>query len=226
MTEGERVKVVRKERGLTLEKFGERFGMSRSSISDIENGRRSLTAQTRLSICREFKVNETWLRTGEGEMFLQGDDAIIADVAERYHLSELDKEAFRLFLNLDDAGRRGLMTFLLSFVDKIFKNPVLYRQYRQAGGELSKLSQADIEAEVTAYRNELELLAKVQADEVKSTVKQSTNSNSIKAAKRKAPNEMTREDIIAELERQLDEEEETRNTSPVFGPGSSGTATA
>lgn len=68
MTQGERVKIVRKESGLTLEKFGEKFGMSKSSISDIENGRRSLTNQTVLSICREFNVLEPWLRDGEGEM--------------------------------------------------------------------------------------------------------------------------------------------------------------
>ena len=41
---------------------------------------------------------------------------------------------------------------------------------------------------------------------------------------RKDPNKMTREEILAEVERQLDEEEETQNTSPVFGLGSSGTA--
>lgn len=70
MTEGERVKMVRKEQGLTLEKFGKQFGMGASSISDIENGRRTLTNQTRISICREFGVNEAWLRTGEGDMFV------------------------------------------------------------------------------------------------------------------------------------------------------------
>lgn len=70
MTEGERVKLVRKEKGLTLEKFGKQFGMGASSISDIENGRRALTRQNRISICREFNVSEVWLCSGEGEMFV------------------------------------------------------------------------------------------------------------------------------------------------------------
>ena len=70
MTENERVKAIRKAKNLTLEKFGEAIGMGKSSISDIENGRRPLTNQTRLSICRVFGVEESWLRTGEGEMFV------------------------------------------------------------------------------------------------------------------------------------------------------------
>lgn len=70
MTENERVKAIRKAKNLTLEKFGEAIGMGKSSISDIENGRRPLTNQTRLSICRVFGVEESWLCTGTGEMFV------------------------------------------------------------------------------------------------------------------------------------------------------------
>lgn len=87
MSEGERVRAIRKENNFTLERFGERIGLAPSSISDIENGRRSLTNQTILSICREFHVNETWLRTGEGEMFLNTaqDDQLQAFLGEVMH---------------------------------------------------------------------------------------------------------------------------------------------
>lgn len=71
MTAGERVKRIRKEKDLTLEKFGEKVGVTKQTISRIENGINSLTDQMVLSICREFGVNENWLRTGDGEMFLQ-----------------------------------------------------------------------------------------------------------------------------------------------------------
>lgn len=87
MTEGERVRIIRKENNFTLEQFGARIGMAPSSISDIENGRRSLTNQTFLSICREFHVNEVWLRTGEGDMFLNTaqDDQLHAFLGEVMH---------------------------------------------------------------------------------------------------------------------------------------------
>jgi len=68
MTQGERVKEVRRTQRLTLEKFGERLGVKKNSVSQIENGHNSLTNQMAKAICREFGVSESWLRTGEGEM--------------------------------------------------------------------------------------------------------------------------------------------------------------
>ena len=68
MTQGERVKEVRRTQRLTLEKFGERLGVKKNSVSQIENGHNRLTDQMAKAICREFGVSESWLRTGEGEM--------------------------------------------------------------------------------------------------------------------------------------------------------------
>ena len=72
MSLGERVKKVRKARDLTQQQFAERLGMKRNSIAQVEGGR-STSDQTVFAICREFKVNEHWLRTGEGEMFIKPD---------------------------------------------------------------------------------------------------------------------------------------------------------
>lgn len=65
----ERIRIVRKEAGLTLVSFGERIGITNQSLSAIENGKSNPSAQTILLICREFGVNEIWLRTGVGEPF-------------------------------------------------------------------------------------------------------------------------------------------------------------
>mgnify|MGYP001852213150 CR=1 len=69
MTQGDRIKLIRKDAGLTLEKFGERLGVGKTAISKLENNERSLTDQMAKSIYREYGVNEEWLKTGEGEMF-------------------------------------------------------------------------------------------------------------------------------------------------------------
>ena len=74
MTENERVREVRRAKGLTMRQFGDKIGVGGSTISDIENGRRSLNRQNLLAICREFNVNEDWLRTGEGSMFVEPDE--------------------------------------------------------------------------------------------------------------------------------------------------------
>jgi transcriptional regulator with XRE-family HTH domain len=68
MTENERIKELRKARGLTLEQFGERLGVGKSAISKIERAETSVTDQMRRSISREFCVREEWLRDGEGTM--------------------------------------------------------------------------------------------------------------------------------------------------------------
>ena len=70
MTSNERVRVVRKSLGLTLEKFGVRLGVGKGAMSQIENGTNNLSQRMLLSICREYGVSESWLRTGEGEMFV------------------------------------------------------------------------------------------------------------------------------------------------------------
>ena len=72
MNTGERLKMLRKDKlGLTLEKFGEKLHVGKSAISDIERGRNNLSDQMLYAICREFGVNETWLRTGEGKPFVE-----------------------------------------------------------------------------------------------------------------------------------------------------------
>ena len=73
MTQGERVKEVRKNLGLTLEKFGERIGLKKNTMSAIETGRNALTDANIKAICREFGVDYIWLTTGEGEMFVDSD---------------------------------------------------------------------------------------------------------------------------------------------------------
>ena len=101
MTQGERVRSVRKKRELTLEKFGERLGVTKTAISRIEKGDRSLTEQMFKSICREFGVNEVWLRTGEG-----GDDNMFTKISDddRFSLnlgklSQSDNEFAKNMLN-------------------------------------------------------------------------------------------------------------------------------
>lgn len=66
----ERIYEVRKSSGLTQEKFAEKLGFTRNYIGLIERGDRIPSDRTIADICREFGVNEEWLRTGEGEMYM------------------------------------------------------------------------------------------------------------------------------------------------------------
>lgn len=67
----DRIKAVRlaQKPKLSQSDFGAKIGVSGAAISRLESGDRAITEQNIKSICREFNVSETWLRTGEGEMF-------------------------------------------------------------------------------------------------------------------------------------------------------------
>lgn len=65
----ERIKELRDVLELSQEALGSRVGVTRGAISRIENGTNSVTAAMVLSLCREFNVNEDWLRNGSGDMF-------------------------------------------------------------------------------------------------------------------------------------------------------------
>ena len=64
----ERIKALRKTLGLTQQEFADRVGLKRNSLANYETGRNTPMDAVMKSICREFNVNETWLRTGNGEM--------------------------------------------------------------------------------------------------------------------------------------------------------------
>lgn len=100
MTQGERVKEIRKALGLTLEKFGEKVGVGKTAISKIEKGERGLTEQMTKSICREYGVDYIFLTTGEGEMFVDSDDDFMEKI-DRIMAGESDirKNAIKALVN-------------------------------------------------------------------------------------------------------------------------------
>ena len=69
----DRLKKLRKALDLTQQEFADRIGVKRNSLANYETGRNTPIDAIIVSICREFNVNEEWLRTGAGDMFLPVD---------------------------------------------------------------------------------------------------------------------------------------------------------
>lgn len=67
----ERLKKLRKTLDLTQQEFADKIGSARNNIAGYETGRRSPSAAVISLICTKFNVNENWLRTGSGEMFIE-----------------------------------------------------------------------------------------------------------------------------------------------------------
>ena len=111
---GDRVRLVRKAAAnrMTLEEFAQRLGVTKVSISRIENGVRGLTSQMSKAISREFGVNEEWLETGKGEMYnYQTVTTCIGQLTEEYGLNHLEAETLKEVLDMPK-GKRNI-TFLL-----------------------------------------------------------------------------------------------------------------
>ena len=121
VSENERVRELRKNLGLTLEKFGERLGVKKNAISAIENGRNSLTDQMTKAICREFNVDYIWLTTGEGEMFVDSDDDFLERI-DRIMAGEDDarKNLFKFMLELSDED--------IAALDRLMKKAIEFTQ--------------------------------------------------------------------------------------------------
>ncbi len=100
MTQGERVREIRKSLKLTLEKFGEKLGVKKSAISDIESGRNSLTDQMAKAICRAYNVNYDWLSEGEGEMFSDVPKTVFDELCKQYELDDFDRSILEMYLEL------------------------------------------------------------------------------------------------------------------------------
>lgn len=112
MTISERIRILRKEKlKITQEEFGEPLGLSRANIANIEAGRISVTDRVLTSICREFNVNILWLTDGKGDIFTTTPESVVDELAEDYHLDDIDKKIIENYLQLDDNQRKVLKDY-------------------------------------------------------------------------------------------------------------------
>lgn len=119
MTQGERIKAVRKELGLTLEKFGEKLGAKKNTMSAIETGRNSLTDQMARSICREYNVDYDFLMYGEGEMFTDLPKTIVDELCMQFDLDDFDRAVVEMYLDLPAELRQVIKAKVKDMVQKV-----------------------------------------------------------------------------------------------------------
>lgn len=112
MTQGERIKEIRKTLKLTLEKFGEKLGVSKGAISAIETGTRNLTEQMAVAICRTYNVNYDYLMEGEGEMFSNVPQTVLDELCKQYDCDATDRSMIEEYLKLDAASRNVLKDYI------------------------------------------------------------------------------------------------------------------
>lgn len=115
-----RVILLRKTLKLSQKSLGDAIGLSNSGISNIENGIRNVTDQHIKLLVSTFNVNEQWLRTGEGEMFIQlsADQELDKLIGEMYaNDNEFTKNFVRSFLKLSEDEQSVIKKFVKSIQD-------------------------------------------------------------------------------------------------------------
>lgn len=154
----ERIKQIRRDLGLTQTEFAERIGLKQNSIALIESGKRNISDQAVLSICREYGVNEEWLRTGTGEKMMPDASDELEALVKRYDLSNADQVLIEKYINLKAGSRETIIDFITDVVAALEDLDPNAKAF--PSGSASEL---DIDAEVEAYRQQLELQKKAAA---------------------------------------------------------------
>lgn len=108
----ERIKKLRKVLDLTQQEFGERLGIKRNTIATYESGRNEPIDAVVSLICKEFNVNEEWLRDGTGEMFKAAPSTALDALAEEYNYSHRDYVIVEKFSNLSRKDRDVILNFI------------------------------------------------------------------------------------------------------------------
>lgn len=172
MSIGNRIKKIRRELDLTQMEFASRIGSTQNTITRYETGSRVPSSSGISLICREFNINENWLRTGEGEMFIK---------------STRQEEISRFIDGLSTQEQNNFKLRLIT--------------------ALSRLDESDW----------------ITLEKLAQSMYQDSQIRPVTSSHRCAPDEMSDDEVRAELERQLAEEKEIPDASSVSGDGSSGT---
>ena len=172
-----RIQMIRKKFKLNQTEFGKLCGKTQGAITKYETGRVIPDEAFIKLICIKFNVNEEWLRTGKGDMFIETMDSMIENLAKNYNLSEIDVDIIKNYVQLSEDDRKKFVsiaktliksTDIQNDVNFINQNNSSVREKICGNKTDDKLT---IDEKVQLFRQELE------AEEKETTFSASTGTN-------------------------------------------------
>ena len=109
---GERVRAVRKQLGLSQTEFAARMGMTQGYVTNIERNIREVNARLAKLICDTYSVSETWLVSGEGDMFQDNEHLMLANLMKKHKLNSAEAALMEAFFKLTAIQREAAMIYL------------------------------------------------------------------------------------------------------------------
>lgn len=133
-----RIKEVREAKGLSQADFAEMLNLKRNSISLIEVGKRNPSDRTIVDICDTFNVSEEWLRTGEGEMFVEIPSSTMDQLKKEFNLDDFSYNLVYQYLKLDADQRQAVRDFFYNVVESGSMDEDLFGDVPKTPEELEK----------------------------------------------------------------------------------------
>lgn len=139
MTIGDRIKKIRREFDLTQEAFASRIGSVQNTITGYESGRRNPSAPIISLICREFGVNEQWLRDGIGDIYIPDPNNELEALAGKYKLSVADQTLIEKYISLKPEARKAVLQFMTDVAASLNKSDSPYSDIPDTPEELEQM---------------------------------------------------------------------------------------
>ena len=119
-----RIRRIRDDKGLTRKEFGEKLGVTGDMINNIERGRAEVKEYIIKLVCKEFDVNENWLRTGEGEMYTNKmTEDQTAALLDQFGLKGIEAKIARAYLELDHDTRMYVINHFRKYIEDERSHP-------------------------------------------------------------------------------------------------------
>lgn len=108
MSIGKRIKELRLALHLNQTDFAKPLGLTYGAITGYENELRNVSKPSIIAICREYRVNEEWLRSGQGEMFVQTPNSCFEYLAREYKLDAMDIALIKEYVSMNEQYRNAI----------------------------------------------------------------------------------------------------------------------
>ncbi len=119
----ERIKQLRKNLKLSQTAFGEKIGVSRDVIKNIDNNLVEAKPLMIKHICEVFAVNREWLEHGTGEMFDESSPSIVDMLVEKYNLSDTARKILDVYITLDTDDKDAIDRFIQKVAETMEAKP-------------------------------------------------------------------------------------------------------
>ncbi len=116
-----RLYAIRKDKKLNQEEFGKRIGVTRSAICNYEGGTRPIGEQVILAVCREFSVNDLWMREGVGAPYRHPQNGIIDALISEYYCSKFEGDFLKVYFQMDEEERTKFISCAYRLFEPLMK---------------------------------------------------------------------------------------------------------